>query len=173
VLWVHGPTLPLAYLGEPAAPAGTPRPDRLCTGDRATVDQEGFVHLRGRMDDMEMVGGISVSPLEIEAVLSRHSSVTEVAVAGVVGPDGASRLLAFVVPAGVGPVGAIAGELMSLARDELAPFKVPRAVVLVDALPRTPTGKLRRFVLRAGAWGDLPGTSREDGQAARSPKRSV
>lgn len=142
-LWVAGPTLPLGS-GE-----------WLCTGDRAVLDGEGFVHLRGRSDDTEMVGGISVSPLEVEAVLSRHPSVTEVAVAGVVAPDGASQLRAFVV-AVPGADGAqmevLEAELIALARAELAPFKVPRSVTVVEALPRTPTGKLRRFVLRSGAW---------------------
>jgi len=148
-LWVAGPTLPL---GSGAW---------LCTGDRASVDAEGFLRLQGRTDDMEMVGGISVSPMEIEAVLVRHPAVTEVAVAGVVGPDGASRLEAFVVAGpGAPPAGVLEAELVTMAREELAPFKVPRSVVLVDALPRTPTGKLRRFVLR----GPQP--------PARSPNRS-
>jgi 4-hydroxybenzoate adenylyltransferase len=135
VLWVAGPTLPLGHAGE-----------WLCTGDRAVVDSEGFVHLQGRVDDIEQVGGISVSPLEVEAVLSRHPAVTEVAVASVVDAQGASRLEAFVVAA----PGAVDLEaaLVTMARAELAPFKVPRAVTFVDALPRTPTGKLRRFVLR-------------------------
>lgn len=147
-LWVAGPTLPLDHAGE-----------WLCTGDRALLDDDGFLHLRGRTDDVEQVGGISVSPQEIEAVLSRHPSVTEVAVAGVVGANGASRLEAFVVPApGAVPAGVLEAELVAMARAELAPFKVPRTVALVDALPRTPTGKLRRFVLRSGA---------------QSPKRSM
>lgn len=141
-LWVAGPTLPLGS-GE-----------WLRTGDRALVDAQGFVHLRGRSDDMEMVGGISVSPLEVEAVLGRHPAVTEVAVAGVVGPDGASQLQAFVVAAP--GTEQFEAELLALARAELAPFKVPRAVTVVDALPRTPTGKLRRFVLRSGSWGTQP-----------------
>src|SRR4051812_32295522 len=92
--------------------------------------------------------------MEIEQVLCRHPAVTEVAVAAVVGADGASRLEAFVVTGlGAPPANVVQSELVALARAELAPFKVPRAVVLVDALPRTPTGKLRRFVLRSGGWG--------------------
>ncbi len=142
-LWVAGPTLPLGHAGE-----------WLCTGDRAFIDDDGFLHMGGRTDDIEQVGGISVSPLEIEEVLGRHQWVTEVAVAGVVDVDGASRLEAFVVPGpGAPPAGVLEAEVVALARDGLAPFKVPRVVTLVDALPRTPTGKLRRFVLRAGGWG--------------------
>ncbi len=152
-LWVAGPTLPLGHDG-----------DWLCTGDRAVVDDDGFLHLCGRFDDVELVGGISVSPLEIEALLSRHPGVTELAVAAVVGADGASRLLAFVVAApGAPPPGVLEAELLALARSDLAPFKVPRSVVFVDSLPRTPTGKLRRFVLRSGGWD----------QPASGPKRSM
>jgi len=162
-LWVAGPTLLLGYLGDAAG--AEQEKAWLCTGDRAEVDGDGFVQLRGRSDDMELVGGISVSPLEIEAVLSRHPAVTEVAVAGVVGPDGASRLEAFVV-AGPAPAEVVGAELVALARAELAPFKVPRSVAFVEALPRTPTGKLRRFVLRAGGWGPASQT------ATTAPKRS-
>lgn len=150
-LWVAGPTLLLGYLGDGPAPPEGRRGEWLRTGDRALLDADGFLHLRGRADDIEQVGGISVSPLEVEAVLARHPAVTEVAVASVVDAEGASRLLAFVVPApGTGP--GLEAELLALAREELAPFKVPRSVVFVPALPRTPTGKLRRFVLRAGRW---------------------
>lgn len=169
-LWVSGPTLLLGRLGRAAEDAATTTGEWLCTGDRAEVDADGFLHLWGRSDDVELVGGISVSPLEIEAVLARHPAVTEVAVAGVVDAAGASRLHAFVVPTtGVG-VEAIEAELVALARAALAPFKVPRTVELVDALPRTPTGKLRRFVLRSGRW---PGPSGPPQPPASAPNRSV
>jgi acyl-coenzyme A synthetase/AMP-(fatty) acid ligase len=158
-LWVAGPTLLLGYVGEPRR---ADRCDWLRTGDRAVIDIDGFLRLRGRSDDVELVGGISVSPLEIEAVLSRHPAVTEVAVAGVALPNGASRLQAFVVagPHGAASRDVLAAELVELARAELAPFKVPRSVAFVDALPRTPTGKLRRFVLRSGRWGGPAGQPR-------------
>jgi len=166
-LWVAGPTLLLGYLGQSGESVAAKRDGWLYTGDRGMFDDDGFLHLRGRSDDIELVGGISVRPLEIEAVLSRHPAVMEVAVAAVVGPEGGSRLEAFVVAApGAGPPASIGAELVAAVRAELAPFKVPRAVVFVDALPRTPTGKLRRFVLRAGAWGRGPQP------ATRAPKRS-
>lgn len=164
-LWVAGPTLPLGYLGA----VGTIPDDWLCTGDRAFLDKDGFLHLRGRADDMEMVGGISISPLEVEAVLSRHPAVTEVAVAGVVGPDGASRLQAFVVAASadVPEAGDLEAELLAMARAALAPFKVPRSAAFVDALPRTQTGKLQRFVLRSGGWGLSGPRGRRSGPGSR------
>ncbi|HEX2193073.1 MAG TPA: AMP-binding protein [Acidimicrobiales bacterium] len=152
-LWVRGPTVLVEYLGRPDATAAVKRGEWLCTGDRAAVEPDGFVRHHGRMDDMEIVGGINVGPLEIEAVLSRHPAVMEVAVVAVRDELGASRLEAFVVPtAGAAPHADIGEELVSLARAELAPYKVPRLVRFVDALPRTPTGKLRRFVLRSGTW---------------------
>jgi fatty acid CoA ligase FadD22 len=119
------------------------------------------------------VGGTSVSPLEIEAVLVRHPAVTDVAGAAVMGADGASRLGAFVVPVpGAAPPDSVADELVALARAELAPFKVPRSVTFVDALPRTPTGKPRRFVLRAGGWPPSGGLDLPAQALATPPKRS-
>jgi len=161
----------LEYLGQPDATSAVRRGEWLRTGDRAEMDADGFVRLRGRSDDMELVGGICVSPLEVEAVLSRHPAVTEVAVVGVVDPDGASRLEAFVVPApGAPPLEVVGDDLVALAQAELAPFKVPRSVTFVGCLPRTPTGKLRRFVLRAGGWtgGDAGGAQ----PSTAAPKRS-
>jgi fatty-acyl-CoA synthase/benzoate-CoA ligase/fatty acid CoA ligase FadD22 len=100
---------------------------------------------------MEMVGGITVSPLEVEAVLRAHPAVKEVAVAALTDERGFSRLRAFVVPAG--PVRAgLETELIELARARLAAFKVPRSVSFVPSLPRTSTGKLRRHLVRQGAW---------------------
>ena len=152
-LWVRGPTVLLEYLGRPDATAAVKSGEWLCTGDRAVVEPDGFVRHQGRVDDMEIVGGINVGPLEVEALLAGHAAVSEVAVAGVRDELGASRLEAFVVPAPGGrSPDEVAAELVALARDHLAPHKVPRAVRFVEALPRTPTGKLRRFILRSGEW---------------------
>jgi fatty acid CoA ligase FadD22 len=152
-LWVRGPTVLLEYLGRPAATAAVKVEGWLCTGDRAVIEPDGFVRHQGRVDDMEIVGGVNVGPLEIEAVLAGHPAVTEVAVAGVRDELGASRLEAFVVLApGAASPAEVAAELVAFARERLAPHKVPRAVRFVDALPRTPTGKLRRFILRSGRW---------------------
>jgi len=156
-LWVRGPTILLEYLGRPEATAAALDGDWLCTGDLASLDEDGFVSHHGRADDMEMVGGITVAPQEIEELLSRHPAVCEVAVAAVAEADGSARLQAFVVPVpGVSADERLGRELAELARHQLAAYKVPRCVRFVDALPRTPTGKLRRFVLRSGAgWPTL------------------
>lgn len=150
-LWVRGPTVLLRYLGEAEPATAIWDGEWLCTGDRAVIDADEFVSLRGRVDDVELVGGVSVAPQEIEDLLSNCPGVIEAAVAAVRDEAGASRLEAFVVPAS-GPDGSLAAGLIDQARRRLAPHKVPRAVHLVSELPRTPTGKLRRFVLRSGTW---------------------
>ena len=156
-LWVRGPTVLLEYLNRPDATAAAKRGEWLGTGDRAAIEPDGFVRHHGRLDDIEIVGGINVGPLEIEGVLARHPAVIEVAVVALRDELGASRLEAFVVPvSGAGPLDEVGAEIQALARAHLAAYKVPRAVRFVDALPRTPTGKLRRFVLRSGAWPPKP-----------------
>ncbi|MEU0200539.1 MULTISPECIES: AMP-binding protein [unclassified Streptomyces] len=150
-LWVRGPTVTPGYLNRPEETARTLVGGWLATRDRARREPDGSFRHLGRVDDMEMVGGITVSPLEVEAVLRGHPAVREVAVAAVADGRGASRLRAFVVP--VPPVrDGLADELLALARENLAAFKVPRSVSFVPSLPRTATGKLRRLLVRRGAW---------------------
>ncbi|MGW2891252.1 benzoate-CoA ligase family protein [Streptomyces griseoruber] len=151
-LWVHGPTVTPGYLNRPEESARTLVDGWLNTHDRARREPDGtYTHL-GRADDMEMVGGITVSPLEVEAVLRTHPAVKEVAVAAVTDASGAGRLRAFVVPARTPAPQGLQEDLLRLARERLAAFKVPRSVSLVPSLPRTPTGKLRRHLVRQGAW---------------------
>ena len=152
-LWVHGPTLLLEYLNQPAETARTLVDGWLATRDRVRRDAEGSYWHTGRVDDLEMVGGITVSPVEIEEVLAGHRAVREAAVAAVLDERGASRLRAFVVPAApiTDPAG-LAAELTGLVRQSLAAFKVPRSVEVVASLPRTASGKLRRHVVRRGGW---------------------
>lgn len=126
------------------------------TGDRASVDDDGYFHLHGRVDDVEIVGGINVSPLEVEAALLDHPSVLEIAVAAVRDVMCGSRLEAFaVLEPGHDWSAGLEGEILALARQRLASHKVPRSIVPVGSLPRTATGKLRRHVLRAG-WPPPP-----------------
>ncbi|MGW1625289.1 benzoate-CoA ligase family protein [Streptomyces sp. NPDC002172] len=151
-LWVRGPTLTPGYLNRPEETARTLVGGWLATHDRAVREPDGAYRHLGRTDDMEMVGGITVSPLEVEAVLRAHPAVREVAVAAVPDGTGAGRLRAFVVPATTPAPEGLQEELLRLARERLAAFKVPRSVSLLPALPRTPTGKLRRHLVRRGAW---------------------
>ncbi|WP_216587686.1 AMP-binding protein [Streptomyces brasiliscabiei] len=150
-LWVRGPTVTPGYLNRPEENDRTLVGGWLNTRDRAVREPDGTYRHLGRADDMEMVGGITVSPLEVEALLRTHPGVRDVAVAAVTDERGASRLRAFVVP--VPPIGVgLEAELICMARDRLAAFKVPRSVSFVPTLPRTATGKLRRHLVRQGAW---------------------
>jgi 4-hydroxybenzoate adenylyltransferase len=125
----------------------------LATRDLACRRPDGTFRHLGRVDDMEMVGGITVSPAEVERLFAEHPLVREVAVAAVPDHLGATKLRAFVVPAGpVGDAADFETELIGLARGRLASFKVPRTVRAVSHLPRTATGKLRRHIVRTGAW---------------------
>ncbi|MGW1717225.1 benzoate-CoA ligase family protein [Streptomyces sp. NPDC002156] len=150
-LWVRGPTVTSGYLNRPEETARSLVGGWLATRDRAVREPDGTYRHLGRADDMEMVGGITVSPLEVEAVLRTHPAVKEVAVAALTDERGFSRLRAFVVPVGPARAG-LETELIELARARLAAFKAPRSVSFVPSLPRTSTGKLRRHLVRQGAW---------------------
>ncbi|NKE63859.1 AMP-binding protein, partial [Lentzea sp. PSKA42] len=149
-LWVRGPTLFSHYLNQPDLTRRTLVDGWLTTHDRVRRNPDGTLSHLGRTDDMEMVGGISLSPLEIERVLAAHPLVREAAVAAVLDHHDASRLRAFVVPAQHTP--GLEDDLIAWIRSQLPAFKVPRTVRFVQQLPRTATGKLRRHVVRTGSW---------------------
>ena len=119
------------------------------TGDKYTVDADGYYTYGGRSDDMLKVGGIFVSPFEVEAALLTHADVLEAAVVGI--PDDAQLIKpkAFVVTKpGVQGTPALADALKQHVKDRLAPYKYPRWVEFVPELPKTATGKIQRFKLR-------------------------
>jgi len=152
-LWVRGPTVLREYLNRPEQTARVLVDGWLATRDLASRRSDGTYRHHGRADDLEMVGGITVSPVEIERLFEDHPRVGEVAVAAVRDDTGATKLRAFVVPSGPSAdAERLEQELLGLAREHLAAFKVPRTVRIVPALPRTATGKLRRHIVRTGSW---------------------
>lgn len=153
-LWVRGPVIMTGYLDRPEDTARVLVDGWLHTRDRVIGHADGtYTHL-ARTDDLQMVGGITMSPMEVEDILRTHPAVLDVAVAAIPDQQGASKLRAFVVPTTAPAADGLGDELIALARGRLAPFKVPRSVTLVAALPRTATGKLRRFLL--GEYAEAP-----------------
>jgi 2-aminobenzoate-CoA ligase len=121
------------------------------TGDAYLVDQDGWFVYQARVDDMIVSGGYNIAGPEVESTLSRHPAVAECGVVGVPDEERGQCVKAFVVPrAGVEPSAALAKELQDFVKQAIAPYKYPRAIEFVDALPRTETGKLQRFSLRRG-----------------------
>ena len=119
------------------------------TGDKYSQDADGYFWYAGRTDDMLKVGGIWVSPVEVENTLLEHPAVLEAGVVGQEDQDGLVKPLAYVVlKAGFTPSDALAEELVAFVRGRIAEYKRPRWVRFVEALPKTATGKTQRFKLR-------------------------
>jgi 4-hydroxybenzoate adenylyltransferase len=122
------------------------------TGDAAVLDPDGYLRVLGRTDDIEIVGGINVDPTEVEDLIRDHPAVADVAVCATTDASGRSRLVGFVVYTEAGAASA-GTEVLAGLRGRLAAFKIPRELVAVAELPRTPNGKLRRGAVRAAAAG--------------------
>ena len=119
------------------------------SGDKYICDADGYYTYAGRSDDMLKVGGIYVSPFEVEAALAQHPSVLEAAVIGVADADDLIKPKAFVVlRPGQHWHDGMAAELQAFVKATLAPYKYPRQIECVDELPKTATGKIQRFRLR-------------------------
>jgi benzoate-CoA ligase len=118
------------------------------TGDWYRIDQDGFLWYEGRSDDMLKVGGLWVSPIEVESTLIEHPAVLEAAVVGVE-VEGLTKMKAFVILR-EGHLGApaLVGELQEWCKMKLERYKYPQLVEFVPDLPRTVTGKIQRFKLR-------------------------
>ncbi|PPJ13433.1 acyl-CoA synthetase, partial [Nocardia nova] len=113
----------------------------MSTGDMGRIDEQGLLHIDGRDDDMIVSGGENVYPLEIENLLAARPDIDEVSVVGVADEEFGKRLRAYIVPA----PGATVDDAEIKAN--LARYKVPRDVVVLDELPRNATGKVLRRVL--------------------------
>jgi len=150
-LWVSGPSACVAYWNQRERSLATFHGPWTRTGDRYSRDADGYYTYCGRADDMLKVGGIWVSPVEVEAALAEHEAVREAAVVGKADDDGMVKPAAFVVlhrrPPSPEEEARLADELKAFVKARLAPFKYPRWVTFRDELPRTATGKLQRFRL--------------------------
>jgi acyl-CoA synthetase (AMP-forming)/AMP-acid ligase II len=143
---VRGPQMMREYWRDPTATAAVLVDGWLVTGDLGRVDAAGFLTLVDRSDDVIISGGFNVYPREVEVVLEAHPAVAEAAVVGIPHPRWGRGVAAWVVCR----PGAAAGEqdLIDFCRARLAGYKKPLRVTFVDALPKSPTGKLLRRALR-------------------------
>ncbi|HKB62885.1 MAG TPA: benzoate-CoA ligase family protein [Burkholderiales bacterium] len=148
-LQISGPTSAACYWNNHEKSRNTFMGGWTKSGDKYSLDKDGYYVYGGRSDDMLKVSGIYVSPAEVEAALITHEAVLE---AAVVGAEDESRLIkpkAFVVlKQGNSGSDALKAELRQHVKDRLAPYKYPRWIVFLPELPKTATGKIQRFKLR-------------------------
>ena len=145
--------VPFVYHDDPAATSAVQHPDHetwSAPGDLGRVDEDGYLYLTDRKAFMIISGGVNIYPQEAEDLLALHPAVLDVAVIGVPDEDMGEAVKAVVQPApGSSPGPELASDLVTYLRVRLAGYKLPRSVDFVDALPRTPTGKLAKSKLIA------------------------
>ena len=115
------------------------------TGDKATIDADGYVAIVGRAKDMVITGGLNVYPKEVEGVIDEMTGIAESAVIGVSDPDFGEAVVAVIVSSEDPPT---SSEVIAHCRTQLANFKVPKRVEVVEALPRNAMGKVQKNILR-------------------------
>ena len=123
------------------------------TGDLATIDEQGYVRIVGRIKDMVIRGGENIYPREIEEFLYTHPAVADVQVIGVPDERYGEALMAWVI---LGPGSTVSEEeIREFCKGQIAHFKIPRYVKLVDSFPMTVTGKVQKFKMREVAIEEL------------------
>lgn len=147
-LCVDAATVPSFFLGY--SPASEPSADGLWhTGDQVRQDEDGWLYFQARVDDVIVSAGYRIGPAEVESVLLGHPAVRESAVIGLPDESRGEVVAAIVVLRdGFAPSEELAGELKEFVKAETAPYKYPRVIRFVDALPKTNSGKIHRAALR-------------------------
>ena len=160
-VWTRSPFLMAGYLDDPATTADTLTEDGyLRTGDLATMDAGGYLRVVGRLKDQICRGGENISPGEIEEVLDAHPAVAQSAVAGLGDERWGEIVAAFIRPHGDA---VSTDDLAAWTRERLADYKVPSRWFFLDELPMTPSGKVRKHVLRDIADSVDQGSEHVDG----------
>ncbi len=150
-LAVRGPT-GCRYMANPDRQASYAVNGWNLTGDSYVLDEDGYFWYQARTDDMIISSGYNISGPEIEAVLMEHGSVADCAVVASPDPHRGQIVKAYIVPSeNHKPDDNLVQALQDYVKSTIAPYKYPRAVEFIDALPRTATGKVQRFVLRQRA----------------------
>jgi len=156
-LWIKGDSIAAGYWNKHEQSKKTFCGEWINTHDKFLVDEDGYYWYAGRTDDMMKVSGQAVWPADVEGILQQHAAVLESGVVGTADPDGLIKPVAYVVLKD-GQEGSpeLERELQGLVKKTTSPHKYPRAVVFVDALPKTATGKIKRFKLRERAAAETP-----------------
>ena len=162
---LQGPNLMTGYWNRPDATAAAFADGWFRSGDAATVDEEGYVFISGRHKDMYISGGENVYPAEVENVLVTLPGVRDAAVVGVPDERWGETGVAVVVAAPGARIDP--DEVIAAVRERLAGYKVPRRVVVVEDLPRTASGKVRKHLLRDVVTPGRPGAP--DDSPAKEP----
>ena len=150
---VRAPHIMVEYLNRPEATADTIRNGWLHTGDVATMDDEGFVTIADRIKDMIISGGENVYPAELENALMTHPAIAEAAVIGQPSEKWGESPFAIVVRT---DETLTEGDVLNYCREKLAAFKQPKGAVFIDEIPRNPSGKILKRVLREQFPGPAP-----------------
>jgi acyl-CoA synthetase (AMP-forming)/AMP-acid ligase II len=147
---LRSPANMVGYWKNRSATAATLVDGWVHTGDAGFLDQDGYVFVNDRIKDMIIYAGENIYPAEVESALCGHPDVAEAAVIGVPDERWGERVLAVVVrrPGST----ATARQILRHAATQIAAFKVPKSVDFIDALPRTPSGKIQKHVLRKPYW---------------------
>ncbi|EDN72690.1 Beta-ketoacyl synthase [Beggiatoa sp. SS] len=143
---VRGPNVMLGYWNCPAETAQVLKEGWFHTGDIGRIDEEGYFYLVDRIKDMVNVGGLKVYPSEVENMLYQHPAVAEVAVYGVPEPLLGEQVIANIIPKS--GIAVTTEEIVAFCRQNMADFKVPNLVELVESLPKGRTGKILKKILR-------------------------
>ncbi len=148
-LWIRGESAARSYLNQEELSRQTFVDGWVRTGDKYSMDREGYFWHAGRADDMLKVGGIWVSPVEVESTLAGHPAVLECAVAGMPDSNDLIKPKAWVVTnSDRRPSAELEAELIRYCAEQMAAYKRPRWIEFTEELPKTATGKIRRFKLR-------------------------
>jgi benzoate-CoA ligase family protein len=150
-LWVKGASATAGYWNRPDLTRETIRDGWVRTGDIYRKDADGFFYHVGRSDDCFKVRGLWVSPVEVESVLMAHGSVIEAAVVSDIDENGLATARAYVVIRIDGGEEELKEELRRFAGSRLPQYKVPSVIDFITEMPRTSTGKIQRFKLRAAS----------------------
>lgn len=148
-LVIKGPQVMKGYWNRPEETAQTLRNGWLYTGDIATMDEDGYFRIVDRKKELVIVGGFNVYPREVEEVLYQHPKVYEAAVVGVKHPLRGEIVKAFIVLKEGEQ--ATESEIVAFCRERLAGYKIPREIVFVKELPKSPAGKILKWVLKQQA----------------------